>query len=1285
MSVQYRKAGLLLVTLVWAASVDADAQVQGGQREQLPTVLQAGQPMIGAELSALADLCIDQELLSDAEWMLTTFQSTAATSREHTLVRLRLATAAIDQGQLSMAERLLSTLSGLNPELAIEQQRQMLRLRARQGNAHGAAEAVKALLGLQPDNQHMHYNLAVYLGRSGQTEEAIRRLSVPLKSATNANLRELAAISLAELQLRQGELDAASAALVHITDNSIYHAMALKLQGQVLQRKGQHAAARQLWQRLIAQHPDEAGAYWLHTAGVQEKLGDSMDALATYRRAVMTLARQQALLGELLTLDQPNEILTRLSAAPELLDMIFRDEDFLSLWRKYRVTTPVALDKQKVAQTVAELQARITDAEQAAMLQRVSEKLSANQTLANQQRVVQEKLLASLRVMLETHATQLRQLAERAEFELVRLQDDNRQRSDQADLPSEAGSMDIPALISAYSRLGQTLQDQTLRQLALQRQQLLELEHGHVTQERLASIEQQAKTLPSDASSAVLLYQLARRQLAAGKQAKALATLVQLTEDYPRSPLWREAQFRRAELQFSQRAYAAAALSYGQLIAGKATQPYYKEALYKLGWSHLKMGSLGTMQESFYDLLDVLALGDDIEALPTTDQAMARDALRALAITYMDTKGVGAIGSYWDARKKLPPYQSLIYQTLAEKYLEQQRYSEAGDTFATLAKQLPQHPRTVHTLMRAAEAYEHAGLSNQAQAIRTALLKQHELPGRAVLSQTGATTTGINEELAQAQLQSAKYYHGQAQQTGKRELFSQAVLAYQRFIQQFPQSAMQGEAQFLEGEVQTELGNYPAAVTAYYRAAYELAKHPHSAEAGYAELLTWQKRQDLEAGARQNGFEASMARFIKAFPEDDRWPNVMQKKAEDLFAAGDKRLALVTAQQIQQTLQSLAKPVSASVMALIARCEYELGQYEAAEQAMKQGLAAQSGGAGQGTQLAQLATAIFRQGELAYQRQNWAEAAGHFARVPADAGDYLLAQYYGGVAYHQQRDYVRAAQMLNVFVSEATANEFTNDARIRLVESYESLGQWAAAASQLEILAPTANKEAQHRAWLAQAAQNYTKAGRDKEAAQVYERIIIWFNKPLEMIMDTRLKLAAWYQSQGDLRRQRAQLEEIAKKRPYTKGNAELAAQVGKAALMLAEMDDKACQALRLTHPLEETVKRKKVLLQSAIYYYNLAQEQDGASYASRTTYQKGALYQGFAQALLDSERPSDLTGEEQEVYTVMLEEQAFPFEEKAIELFSAHLSQPSGNVADPWLEKSRQALKTLRPAQPVQ
>ena len=65
----------------------------------------------------------------------------------------------------------------------------------------------------------------------------------------------------------------------------------------------------------------------------------------------------------------------------------------------------------------------------------------------------------------------------------------------------------------------------------------------------------------------------------------------------------------------------------------------------------------------------------------------------------------------------------------------------------------------------------------------------------------------------------------------------------------------------------------------------------------------------------------------------------------------------------------------------------------------------------------------------------------------------------------------------------------------------------------------------------------------------------------------------------------------------------------------------------------------------------------------------------------MDSERPPELNDEELEQYEILLEEQAFPFEEKAIELFTVNASRSAEGVFDDWVARSFERLAELMPA----
>jgi tetratricopeptide (TPR) repeat protein len=66
---------------------------------------------------------------------------------------------------------------------------------------------------------------------------------------------------------------------------------------------------------------------------------------------------------------------------------------------------------------------------------------------------------------------------------------------------------------------------------------------------------------------------------------------------------------------------------------------------------------------------------------------------------------------------------------------------------------------------------------------------------------------------------------------------------------------------------------------------------------------------------------------------------------------------------------------------------------------------------------------------------------------------------------------------------------------------------------------------------------------------------------------------------------------------------------------------------------------------------------------------------------LMGSQRPKKLSKAEREQYDVMLEEQAFPFEEKAMELHELNAHRSAQGVYDEWVRASYQALAQLRPA----
>ncbi len=79
-------------------------------------------------------------------------------------------------------------------------------------------------------------------------------------------------------------------------------------------------------------------------------------------------------------------------------------------------------------------------------------------------------------------------------------------------------------------------------------------------------------------------------------------------------------------------------------------------------------------------------------------------------------------------------------------------------------------------------------------------------------------------------------------------------------------------------------------------------------------------------------------------------------------------------------------------------------------------------------------------------------------------------------------------------------------------------------------------------------------------------------------------------------------------------------------------------------------------------------------------TYYMAETYLDFSRALTGSERPADLRPEELEKYEQVLQEEATPFEQKAIDLHEKNLELRQAGVVNEWTEKSLGQLIQLRP-----
>jgi len=201
-------------------------------------------------------------------------------------------------------------------------------------------------------------------------------------------------------------------------------------------------------------------------------------------------------------------------------------------------------------------------------------------------------------------------------------------------------------------------------------------------------------------------------------------------------------------------------------------------------------------------------------------------------------------------------------------------------------------------------------------------------------------------------------------------------------------------------------------------------------------------------------------------------------------------------------------------------------------------------------------------------------------------------------------------------------------------------------------------------------------------ARRAYAVYVEEFPEPFAPAVEARHELAHLARVAGDVRDRERWLSELvaadaAAGAARTDRSRYLAAQ---ASLELARPLDAAARAIRLVVPLDRSLLARKKALEAALAAYGKAADYAVASVTTAAGYAMADLYREFGRALLESERPRNLTAEELEQYDVLLEEQAFPFEEKAIAIHERNVRRAAEGVYDEWVRKSYAELAQLKP-----
>jgi tetratricopeptide (TPR) repeat protein len=793
-----------------------------------------------------------------------------------------------------------------------------------------------------------------------------------------------------------------------------------------------------------------------------------------------------------------------------------------------------------------------------------------------------------------------------------------------------------------------------------------------------------------------VLYQKARACDELGRTAESMKVMEQLIAEHPGSRYLDEVQFRRGEHFFTRRKYRDAESAYSAVVDIGSRSEYYELALYKLGWSLYKQEFYEEALHRYFALLDFkVSTGYDFDAShEEEEERRVEDTFQVVSLSLSNLGGPEVIGEYFGANGHRG-YEDRVYRYFGEFYLTKRRYQDAATVYRSFVEAYPNHVVSPRFSMRVVDIYEAGGFPKLVLDSKKEFATRYGVHAEYWTHHDVAQSPEVMSYLKSNLTDLANHYHAQyqdeKQKDDKATNYAEAAHWYREFLASFHDDAQSPSINYQLADLLRENADFAGAAEEYERTAYGYAPHEKASAAGYAAIYAHREHlkvvgDDAKEAAKRATVESSL-RFADTFPAHEHAPVVLAAASEDLYDMKDFSAARAAAQKLIDAFPSAEPSVRRTAWTVIAHASFDLVEYGAAEQAYLQVLdATPQNDESRASLIENLAASIYKQGELANAIGDYRTAADHFLRIKQLAPTSSIragAEYDAGAALIHLQDWNAAAQVLDDFRRANPEHELGKEATKQIAIVRREAGELASAAAEYERVAAESDKPELRAEALLLAGELHEQAKSTDRALDVYTRYVAEFPTPIETAVETRSKIADIHKARHDDAAYRAELAAIVRAdkeagAARTDRTRNLAAQ---SALVLTQPLFERFAALELVQPFEKSLKDKRREMDAALQAFaELVGYQVGEVTAAATFYM-AEIYSNLGRSLIESERPAGLAGKAAQDYEIALEDEAFPFEEKAITVHEKNVELMSGGIYNAWVDKSLARLATLSPA----
>jgi tetratricopeptide (TPR) repeat protein len=800
---------------------------------------------------------------------------------------------------------------------------------------------------------------------------------------------------------------------------------------------------------------------------------------------------------------------------------------------------------------------------------------------------------------------------------------------------------------------------------------------------------------PNYSESDKVLYQKARAYDELGRTEEAIETMERMIRANPHSDHYDEAQFRRGEYFYMRRRFRDAETAYSAIIALGPDSSYHELALYKLGWTLYKQDLYEEALQKYMALLDYkVSIGYEFDKThDEDDDRRVADTFRVISLSFTNLGGPQVVPEYF-AKFGHRNYEDRVYGNLGEHYLAKLRYDDAAKTYRAFVALYPYHRVAPRFSMRVIETFTQGGFPKLVLEAKKEFATSYGLQAEYWRHFKPEGSPEVVGYLKSNLKDLASHYHAQYQnkelEGEKSANYAEARKWYGDYLASFPTDPDSPPINYLLADLLLENKDFGEAAKQYERTAYGYAAHEQSAAAGYAAIFAYREQRKITGDEQKDAVKrdtvASSIKFADTFPQHEHAAGILGAAADDLYEMKDYAPAITAAQRVIESYPTAAAPIRRSAWIVVAHGSFELALYPQAEQAYTQVLAVTpEGDESRPALVDNLAASIYKQGELANVAQDYRAAAGHFLRIRQAAPTSTIraaAEFDAAAALIRLADWTTAASVLEAFRTSYPKHELKREASRQIAHAYRESGQLARAAAEYDVIASESEDPELRREALLVAGDLYAASQGIDLALNAYTRYVKEFPRPVETAVETRFKISEIYKSAHAETHYEQELADIVRidaeaGSERTDRTRTLAA---RSALVLSEKLYREFVAVKLSQPFETSLQEKKQRMDTAITAMSGLVAYEIADVTAAATFYMAETYLDFSRALATSERPADLQPAEKDAYELALEEEAFPFEEKAIDTHTKNLELLQAGVLNTWTDKSLGKLRELMP-----